>query len=683
MMRRNLQRENEELRRQLAEAQQANRALLDREVDAVFAGGAGAPLLLEGAQRALRSSEQLFRALFTEALDGILIVDDEGRYVDVNPAACRLFGRPREQMLGHRLAEFVEAPTVPSWTEFRQAGHSVGELRLRTADGALREIEFAARAHFVPGFHLSIMRDVTERNVAERERRASEDRFRRIVETAAEGVWVLDGGDRTSYVNGRMAEILGSPPAEMIGRHFLDFLAPAGRSEATQRLARHRAGRREQYDARLLRSDGGEVAAVVSTSPMLGLHGEYVGVLAMVTDVTERCQLELQLRQAQKMESIGRFAGGIAHDFNNVLAVIMGYSDAALRLLSDPAAARPKLEAIQKATERAAALTRQILAFSRKQLLDPRVLDLATLVDDLNAMLRRVIGEDIELMAVVYPELGRVRADPSQIEQVILNLVVNARDAMPNGGTLVIELQNREVARPGAAECPGLPPGSYVVLEVRDTGVGMPEDVQQRIFEPFFTTKEAGKGTGLGLATVYGIVKQSGGYIYVDSAVGSGTTFTIYLPRVRGAAERARSETEPVDTSPRGTEAILFVDDDELIRNVVSETLASFGYRVTTVGSGPEALEAVRNAAEPPALLVSDLVMPRLNGRELADRLCSEFPGLRVLLVSGHCGDSLLEAQIGEERRAFLQKPFTPVALGRKVREILDRPAPVEPGPRR
>jgi two-component system, cell cycle sensor histidine kinase and response regulator CckA len=755
---------------------------------------------LARAQQALRSSDQLFRALFDQTLDAILIVDDEGRYVDVNPAACGLFGVGREQLIGRCIAEFADygVDVHGAWSAFRATGHRVGALRLVRPDGQTRETEFAARADFLPGFHLSIMRDVTDRKRdararrdsderyrqlfeaipqpvivsdvqtkailaaneaacrqygysreefsrlgagdlrmpdapaviaafapvgdgarhagvtrhrakdgrafeasiachsltfdggrvilsvvtdvtesgrAEQALRASEERFRRIVETAAEGVWLLDADAVTSYVNERMASMLGYTTAEMLGQHLFDFLREDLRESAADRIARHRTGQGDQFEPALRRKDGSEVSVFISSNPVFGTQGEYLGVLAMVTDMTERRLLEDQLRHAQKMDSIGRFAGSIAHDFNNLLGVIMGYSDAALRRVSDPEAVRLKLEGIQKAADRAAALTRQILAFSRRQVLVPRLLDLGTVVDDLNGMLHRLIGEDIELMAVVQPGLGRVRADPGQIEQVIINLAANARDAMPDGGRLVMELRNAEVDERRAAEHARLAPGSYVVLEVRDTGVGIPPELLERIFEPFFTTKEPGKGTGLGLATVYGIVEQSGGSITVGSEVGRGTTFTIYVPRVPVSARPRRDRDDDVDVSPRGTETVLFVEDDDVMRTVAEETLTAFGYRVITAAGPYEALEIYRKLGDRPPMLVTDLVMPGMNGRELADRLVGEQPDLRVLLISGYSSDDLMRQQVAEEGRAFLQKPFTPVALARKIRELLDHVA--------
>ena len=665
-----------ELRSKLAQLYEANRALVAGEVDAVVPEDAGAPVLLRRAQEALQSSERLFRAMFTEALDGIVITDDESRYVDANPAACRLFGRTREEILGHSAEEFTDGgfDVQQAWNLSAEAGGQTGQFRLVRPDGTIRDTEYSARANFLPGLHLAFLRDVTDIARAERELRASEERFRGIVETAAEGVWLLDGGDLTSYVNTRLATLLGYGAQEMLGRHVHEFVGPESRATVDARLAKQRQGAGEPFDVTLRRKDGGLVHAFVSTSSVLGSGGAYRGVLAMVTDMTERRELEEQLRQSQKMDGIGRFAGGIAHDFNNVLAVIMGYADGALRRVNDPDSVRSRVEAIQKAAERAAALTHQILTFSRKQVLQPKVIDVAGLLRELEGMLRRMIGEDIELAVGAEAGVGRICADPSQIEQVILNLAANARDAMPGGGRLTIHLRNADVDEHQAAEHVGLPAGPYVVLLVRDTGVGMPPEVQSRIFEPFFTTKEEGKGTGLGLATVYGIVKQSGGHVAVESAVGAGTTFVIHLPRVPTASATAHKGV-PADTAARGTETVLLVEDEEILRYVAAEALASFGYKVVVAPSPSEAIELHGQMRDDrPAVLVTDLVMPGMNGHELAERLIDAQPDLRVLLISGYASDSISRAQGHERRWPFLRKPFTPSALARSIREVLAAP---------
>ena len=390
--------------------------------------------------------------------------------------------------------------------------------------------------------------------------------------------------------------------------------------------------------------------------------------LAVLLDLTGRRQLEEQLRQAQRMEAVGMLAGGVAHDFNNLLTIIAGYSDLILRSLGPGDANRHSAEQIVKAGEQAAALTRQLLAFSRRQVLQPRVLELNKLVASLSTMLQRVIGEDVELRLVLAPDLARVSADPGQIEQVLMNLAVNARDAMPKGGILTIETANRQLDESCAGRHVAMKPGQYVQLAVSDTGMGMDAATKARAFEPFFTTKEA--GTGLGLSTVFGIVKQSGGSVEVSSEPGSGTSFKVYLPRI----------DQPVFVAPEdskgktacGSETILLAEDDEMVRTLVRETLERAGYTVLECADPKEARRVSDQHKGTIHLLISDVVMPKLSGRELAEQLQARRPGMIVLYMSGYTDSAVLNRGILHHEVAFLQKPFTPSALTEKVREVLE-----------
>ncbi len=387
----------------------------------------------------------------------------------------------------------------------------------------------------------------------------------------------------------------------------------------------------------------------------------------------ERRALDEQLRQAQRLESVGRLAGGIAHDFNNLLGVILGHGQLLLRHASETQ--RPRLEQVIEAAERAASLTRQLLAFSRRQIVEPRVLDLNALLRDLQKMLGRVIGEDVELVIVPGGDLGNVRADPGQLEQVVVNLSVNARDAMPDGGQLRIETANAELPAAGAAGDPGLPAGRYVTLAVSDTGAGIAPEVLPRIFEPFFTTKGQGKGTGLGLATVYGIVKQAGGAIAVRSRTGQageagqGSTFTVYLPRVDEPVSPAevREEREPA----AGSETILLVEDEPALRAITRQVLAEHGFRVLEAGSADEALELAARQHDPIHLLLTDVVLPGTNGRQLADALLSLRPGLKVLYVTGYTDEAIAHRGVLQPGTGFLAKPYSVQALLRRVGEVL------------
>jgi nitrogen-specific signal transduction histidine kinase len=398
---------------------------------------------------------------------------------------------------------------------------------------------------------------------------------------------------------------------------------------------------------------------------------EYFNVL--VEDITERKLLEAQLRQAQKMEAVGRLAGGIAHDFNNLLTAITGYADLALSDLREGDPMRQDMEEILRAAHRAAELTRQLLAFSRQQVLAPRVLDLNEVVQSVDKMLRRLVGEDVELLSVLAPGLGHVKADPGQLEQVIVNLAVNARDAMPTGGKLTIETADAELAETRVRDLATVPAGRYVMLAITDSGTGMDEETKARIFEPFFTTKEQGKGTGLGLATVYGIVKQSGGFIWLYSEPGHGTTFKIYLPRVEGAADAL---APPVGTAevPRGTETVLIVEDEEAVRALAKTALTRKGYRVLEAANGGEALLRCESEQAPIHLLVTDVVMPGLGGADLAQRLAPLRPDMKVLFISGYADRAAARHGTIQPGAAYLEKPFSLEALARKVREVLDRP---------
>jgi signal transduction histidine kinase len=381
-------------------------------------------------------------------------------------------------------------------------------------------------------------------------------------------------------------------------------------------------------------------------------------------------QSQEQLLQSQKLEAVGQLAGGIAHDFNNLLTVIIGYGDLLLRATATDDPRKQRIQEIRNAADRAAALTRQLLAFSRKQVLQPKVLDLNSIVPGMEKMLRRMIGEDLELRTALEPDLGNVKADPGQIEQIIMNLVVNARDAMPSGGKVSIETANADLDEIYARHHVAVIPGPYVMLAVSDTGKGMDEETRRRIFEPFFTTKALGKGTGLGLSTVYGIVKQSGGSIWVYSEINQGTTFKIYLPRVDQEAQEYKHAAE-AEVTPKGTGTILLVEDSELVRKLVREALETCGYNVLDAGTRADALFICERHKKTIHMLLTDVVMPEISGRELANRLVSLHPEMRVLYMSGYTEDTIVHHGVLEEGINFIQKPFSAEALALKVREVL------------
>jgi PAS domain S-box-containing protein len=433
-------------------------------------------------------------------------------------------------------------------------------------------------------------------------------------------------------------------------------------------------------EARLRRADGQLIWARLSTSAVRGSDGSVLWYEGVIEDVTERKRAEEALReseerflQSQKMEAVGKLAGGIAHDLNNLLTVMTGYSELLLARVPEGDAARREVVEIARAGERAAALTKQLLAFSRRQVLQPRVLDLNAVVAVMDSMLRRVIGEDVELRTLLAADLGSVLADQGQVEQVLMNLAVNARDAMPKGGMLTIETGNVHLDEMYAGKRAVVTPGRYVMLAVTDSGCGMPPEIQERVFEPFFTTKEVGKGTGLGLSTVYGIVKQSDGYVWVYSEPGHGTTFKVYLP-LQTDAQRPVERPVLEQAPPPGAETILLVEDEDVVRELVREVLDMNGYTVLESRNGPEALALAAAHAGRIHLMLTDLVMPRMSGRELAEKLGPQRPDMRVLYMSGYTDDTVLHHGIVDPGVSFLQKPFRAEALARKVREILDQP---------
>ena len=517
-----------------------------------------------------------------------------------------------------------------------------------------------------------IMVDVTRRRQAEEQLRLQASRFRALIEKSSEAIALLAADGTITYVSPADRAISGSPSEEVVGTRVFDRLhpedLPAARAALAQVLATPRASVTAQ--ARVRHRDGSWrwVEAVLTN---LLAEPCVQAVVANYRDLTERHQLEEQFRQAQKMEAVGRLAGGVAHDFNNLLTVINGYSDLALTTLRPGDPLREQLEQIRQAGERAAALTRQLLAFSRKQVLQPVVLDLNGVLRGLEKMLLRLIGEDIDLVLALEPDLWRVKVDASQFEQVVMNLVVNARDAMPRGGTLTLETRN--VSAPtGAVDHPHLRPGDYVLLTVRDTGCGMDSETMAHIFEPFFSTKGE-RGTGLGLAMVYGVVNQSGGHVAVDSRPGAGTTFRIYLPRVEGIPAPAAPAPEATPRHRAG-ETVLLVEDEDAVRRLARLTLESHGFTVLDAHSPGDALLLAEQHPGTIDLLVTDVIMPGMSGRELAERLLRSRPGLKVLYMSGYSDDILDErGALGPGMVAFLPKPFSPAALARKTVETLQR----------
>ena len=506
---------------------------------------------------------------------------------------------------------------------------------------------------------------------------ASEARYRRLFETAQDGILILDGhSGLITDVNPFLVNLLDYLRHEFIGKTLWD-IGPFRNIEASKAAFQELQEKEYiRYDDLPLETRSGRRVNVEFVSNVYEVNGERV-IQCNIRDITERKHTELeeeQSRQSQKMEAVGQLAGGVAHDFNNLLGVILGYCELLEKQIAPDDPKRKMVEEIQNAGTRAATLTRQLLAFSRRQVFRPLVLDLNRLVIGMETMLRRLIGDNIEIASSLLPDLGRVKADPTQIEQILMNLAVNARDAMPRGGTITIETTNVKLNASDARKLAEVKPGAYVMLAMSDTGVGMDSETQARIFEPFFTTKQPGKGTGLGLSTVYGIVKQSAGYIYVSSEPGKGTTVRIYLPCVSGELEIfSREEASYVRG---GRETILLVEDNAPLRELAREMLEGLGYTVLSSGRPSHAVRTAEQHEGAIDLLITDVVMPEVNGRVLAEALATTRPEMKVLYTSGYAGDACVEQGELEPEWPLLDKPFTRDALAKKVRELLDSPLP-------
>jgi PAS domain S-box-containing protein len=523
---------------------------------------------------------------------------------------------------------------------------------------------------------------LTERKQAEEALRESESLYRLHFDNVSDVIYSVDREFKLINISPSVERVLGYNPEELVGRPFqeLNLLAPEYLEQAASDAMRVLGGERiSSAEYQFIARDGTKKWGGVSGAPLVR-DGQVVALISVARDITERKRaeeenekLQAQLRQSQKMEAIGTLAGGVAHDFNNLLTTIIGNADLGLMDLGKDHPLRERIEDIKKAGNSAASLTRQLLAFSRKQVIKPEVLDLNEVITDTEKMLKRLIGEDVELSMVLEPEPWKVHADRGQVEQVIMNLTVNARDAMPQGGKLTFETANIDLdedyfRKHGIEE----QPGSYVVLAVSDTGIGMDKETQSRIFEPFFTSKGLGKGTGLGLSTVYGIVKQNNGFIWVYSEPGQGSTFKIYLPRVKGDVKEKEKERTPV-IKLDGSETVLVVEDDDSLRKLAQKSLDPHGYRVLAAENGEDALRVSKEHEGPIDLLITDVVMPKMGGKEVAERLQPLYPHMKVIYMSGYTDRTIVNHGVLAPGLNFLEKPFSPKGLARKVREVLDK----------
>ena len=623
---------------------------------------------------ALQRREEHFRSLIENALDMITIVQRDGTIRYASPSHERVLGHRAEELVGTNMLALVHEQDAESVAA--ALGHASRELafeyRVRHHSGTWRHVEsFARDLTGVAGVHGIVLnsRDVTERHNFEERLRVANQTVRAVLQGSPLAICATDTEGRVRTWNRGAQKMFGWAEWEVLDRKLTELVSFHSPSSSA-RLSGHDGA--SGFDARCRRRDGKTIDVEFWSELLRDASGNVTGTVDIFADVTERKQLEQQVRHSQKMEAVARLAGGIAHDFNNLLTIITGYTHMMLARTGDNHPDTEDLRQMARAAERATELTRQLLAFSRKQLVNTRVLDLGEVIGGIEPMLKRVVGPSIEILSSVEPGVKAVRADPGQIEEVILNLALNARDAMPGGGTVAIEVKNTEISeadRGGSL----LAPGRYVVLSFADTGDGMSPEVMSHVFEPFFTTKPAGKGTGLGLSTSYGIVRQNGGDILVESRPGEGTTFTIHLPRVDEAPDEPGERARPLEVY--GSETVLLVDDDEPVRGVLESMLRRHGYKVLSAGSADEALRHCDGHNGLIDVMVTDVVMPRLDGPTLARQIRAKRPEVRVLYISGYSGSKPPQLAGNE---AFLEKPFTPEALAASIRAILKPKVPVQ-----
>jgi PAS domain S-box-containing protein len=644
-------------------------------------------------ERALEASELRVRALLEGAGDAIFLHDVDGDILDFNQAACDALGYTRDELIGMTVAELDadhDAPDVRRLGERVCSGeHFTFETRHIRKDGHVVPVELRLSSVVWRDQQivLAVARDIAERKEAEATVRRQRDFARELLDTAHAIVLVLDTDGNVTLFNRFAQELTGYSAEEAMGLNWFEtFLPPADRDRIRSAFRRVlKGGQYRGVENRILTKSGRHVLIRWDNSILTDEEDRVAGVLAIGNDVTEARATEEQLRQAVKMEAIGRLAGGVAHDFNNMLAIIQGYADLVIQALGEEHPQVEDVVRIRSAAARASNLTRQLLILGRRQIDRPRVIRINDIVRPMETMLRRTIGEDIDFDVTLAVNVPPVYADPTQIEEVVLNLVVNAREAMPEGGRLTIETTRAEVPPPKSAAKPRLNPGSYALLTVSDTGSGMSEEVRGRVFEPFFTTKQIGEGTGLGLATCYGIVTHAGGHIEVDSAPDRGSTFRVFLPRTEREPPSA-PQGEPEEAQLRaGTETVLVVEDEAPVRRIIVRVLRGAGYEVLAASGPPEAVPLGLHHDGPIHLLVTDVVMPGGDGTDLARRLLEARPEMGVLYISGYAGSAALVQQElpsgpgphppGRAAAEMLPKPFTATELAEAVRRVLDRAA--------
>ena len=618
-----------------------------------------------------------YENLMRYANEAVFLLDKWGRILEANDRATEIYGYSHEELLGKNVRELrtedVQSTFESVWREVQEKKGMVFEVRNRRRDGTSFFAEVSIRALEVAGQHLcqSIVRDVTQRKRAEEALRESKERFEALFEHAGIGIALVDVHGRPIKSNPALESIVGYSAAELREMVFTAITHTDDRELDWGLYQELIAGQRQSYqiEKRYIRKDGAIVWGLLTVSLIRDEHGQPWYSVGMLEDMTARKKLEEQFWQSQKLEGIGKLAGGVAHDFNNLLTVIVGYCEVLLNRMKKEDANHKSIEEIRKAGEKATSLTQQLLAFSRRQVIQPRALHLNAVVADSEKFFARLLGEDVLLRAELRAKQDEVMADVSQLNQVLMNLLVNARDAMPKGGTLTLETENAELREAGNPEEPA---GKYVVLTVSDTGTGMDGETRKHVFEPFFTTKAQGKGTGLGLSTVYGIVRQSGGIIRLESVEGAGTTFRILLPLTEERVEAPIAA--PVKRPLQGKEAILVVEDQENVRTLAVETLKEYGYAVLAAANAQEALQICGEYRGRIDLLVTDVVMPGMDGKELAEKVRQQRREVKALFVSGYSSEVISRRGVLDSGLEYLPKPFGPAALAAKVREVLGEP---------
>lgn len=638
------------------------------------------------AYRLLQESQERYRAITEHSPDAIITADSKGDIILANNSATSIFGYSKDELIGKPVTilmpESCRQEHLAGFERFLKTGKPrlIGktyETMGKRRDGTEFPVELSLSSWQVKGerFFTAIIRDITERKKAEERLNESENRFRSVIDNAPNPAMIHCDDGSVVFVNRRFTEITGYTLQEIktfdrfVERVFPDQKYREEMRRRYEEILNADSAIIHGEDIKITSSDGSMRLWNMQSAP-IGIWNDRKAVLCVARDVTEHRRLEEQLRQAQKMEVIGRFTGGIAHDFNNYLTAITGFSQLALLQIGDHPV-RESLENVLKAAEKASGLTRQLLAFGRRQILRPEVVNLNDIVTDMTKMIRRIIGEDIELRQSLDPMLWNVKVDVGQLEQVIMNLVSNARDAMPDGGVLTIQTANAFLDEEYAARHTSVIPGEYVMIAIEDTGIGMTEEVKSRIFEPFFTTKELGKGTGLGLATVYGIVKQSSGNIWVYSEPNEGTTFKIYLPRAQ-EEKTITASVDKIEGLPRGIEGILVVEDNKEVREFIVRVLKELGYNTHEASDGVEAVEILKTKGNEINLVLTDVMMPNMRGDRLAEKIKEDYPDIKVLFMSGYADNIITNRGILKNGINYLQKPLTAMALAQTVRRVLD-----------